>query len=277
MPLNLVFPSSSCSLFHSSPGASDRYMNRDLIPYQSVSSFLTPDSSYFHIEQVPEGQKGQRKKNGAPAIRCVLTAPTMETTVDRRSGNYQPTRWDYDFVQSLKSPYMHHRRALSRLPFSTSFSITVAPLPLPLTPSPCPSPPPAPSPCISPPSRSLPLSLCLLPERESAPWFVQTGLPRLEKTRIRVARFRYEAQGISFIRCKTPRRRSSAPRVADDKPYRVRDERREFVVDGFSHALPSVTIATVRMIQQLSSNTTFCSSKRTVSSLCQFLQRTPSI
>lgn len=106
MSLNLVFPFSSGSLFHLSPGASDRYMNRDLIPYQSVSSFPTPDSSYFHIERLPQDQKGQRKKNGAPAIRCVITAPPLETYVDRRSGNYQPTGWDYDFIQSLKSPYM---------------------------------------------------------------------------------------------------------------------------------------------------------------------------
>ncbi|XXG62969.1 hypothetical protein AAC387_Pa05g1251 [Persea americana] len=106
MSLNLVFPFSSGSLFHLSPGASDRYMNRDLIPYQSVSSFPTPDSSYFHIEHLPQDQKGQRKKNGAPAIRCVITAPPLETCVDRRSGNYQPTGWDYDFIQSLKSPYM---------------------------------------------------------------------------------------------------------------------------------------------------------------------------
>ncbi|XXG69515.1 hypothetical protein AAC387_Pa06g2360 [Persea americana] len=38
-------------------------------------------------------------------ISCSTTTPTYSTTVPRRSGNYKPSIWDYDFVQSLVSDY----------------------------------------------------------------------------------------------------------------------------------------------------------------------------
>nr|WKW91725.1 TPS1 [Cinnamomum burmanni] len=38
-------------------------------------------------------------------ISCSTTTPTYSTTVPRRSGNYKPSIWDYDFVQSLASNY----------------------------------------------------------------------------------------------------------------------------------------------------------------------------
>ncbi|RWR98053.1 Geraniol synthase, chloroplastic [Cinnamomum micranthum f. kanehirae] len=38
-------------------------------------------------------------------ISCSTTTPTYSTTVPRRSGNYKPSIWDYDFVQSLGSGY----------------------------------------------------------------------------------------------------------------------------------------------------------------------------
>ncbi|RWR93521.1 Geraniol synthase, chloroplastic [Cinnamomum micranthum f. kanehirae] len=38
-------------------------------------------------------------------ISCSTTTPTYSTTVPRRSGNYKPSIWDYDFVQSLGTGY----------------------------------------------------------------------------------------------------------------------------------------------------------------------------
>ncbi|XXG69509.1 hypothetical protein AAC387_Pa06g2354 [Persea americana] len=38
-------------------------------------------------------------------ISCSNTTPTYSTTVPRRSRNYKPSIWDYDFVQSLVSDY----------------------------------------------------------------------------------------------------------------------------------------------------------------------------
>ncbi|KAF8409382.1 hypothetical protein HHK36_005457 [Tetracentron sinense] len=39
-------------------------------------------------------------------VRCIKSTQTSQTTVVRRSGNYKPCIWDYDYVQSLRSPYM---------------------------------------------------------------------------------------------------------------------------------------------------------------------------
>lgn len=38
-------------------------------------------------------------------ISCSTTTPTYSTIVPRRSRNYKPSIWDYDFVQSLVSDY----------------------------------------------------------------------------------------------------------------------------------------------------------------------------
>ncbi|XXG69517.1 hypothetical protein AAC387_Pa06g2362 [Persea americana] len=45
------------------------------------------------------------QKRISKQISCSTTTPTYSTTVPRRSGNYKPSIWDYDFVQSLVSDY----------------------------------------------------------------------------------------------------------------------------------------------------------------------------
>ncbi|KAF8409454.1 hypothetical protein HHK36_005530 [Tetracentron sinense] len=39
-------------------------------------------------------------------VRCISSTQTCQTTVVRRSGNYQPCIWDYEYVQSLRSHYV---------------------------------------------------------------------------------------------------------------------------------------------------------------------------
>lgn len=46
------------------------------------------------------------------AVQCAsATYPALDQVVTRRSANYHPTSWNYDFVQSLRSDYnvkVHH-------------------------------------------------------------------------------------------------------------------------------------------------------------------------
>lgn len=89
MSLNLVSPSFPCSPVRLFSRVSDH----------------TPSLSYFKIEHVPLNPKARNKRNAAPPRKCALRASTLETDVARRSANYSPTVWDFDFIQSLTSAY----------------------------------------------------------------------------------------------------------------------------------------------------------------------------
>ncbi|RWR83481.1 Alpha-terpineol synthase, chloroplastic [Cinnamomum micranthum f. kanehirae] len=89
MSLNLVSPSFPCSPVRLFSRVSDH----------------TPSLSYLKIEHVPLNPKARRKRNAEPPRKCALRASTLETDVARRSANYSPTVWDFDFIQSLTSAY----------------------------------------------------------------------------------------------------------------------------------------------------------------------------
>lgn len=41
------------------------------------------------------------------SVQCVVVnSPSHEATTVRRTANYQPPIWDYDYVQSLRSDYV---------------------------------------------------------------------------------------------------------------------------------------------------------------------------
>lgn len=89
MSLNLVSPSFPCSP----------------VPLFSRVSGHTPSLSYLKIENLPLNPKAQSKRNAAPPRKCALRASNLETDVARRSANYSPTVWDFNFIQSLTSAY----------------------------------------------------------------------------------------------------------------------------------------------------------------------------
>ncbi|RWR93218.1 Alpha-terpineol synthase, chloroplastic [Cinnamomum micranthum f. kanehirae] len=84
MSLNLVMPFSPCSLSGLPPRMRNLCTKPDLVPQEL---------------------KAPSKRSVALPMKCVLTARTLETDIPRRSANYQPTVWDYDFIMSLKSDY----------------------------------------------------------------------------------------------------------------------------------------------------------------------------
>ncbi|KAF8409091.1 hypothetical protein HHK36_005164 [Tetracentron sinense] len=65
-------------------------------------------------------------------VRCIASSQTCQTTVVRRSGNYQPCIWDSDYVESLGSHYVGERytRQAEKLrgDVRTLFNNTVEPL-----------------------------------------------------------------------------------------------------------------------------------------------------
>lgn len=100
MSLSLVLPSSPCS-----PKFRKLHMTSNRIPYDSQSSSLTQCSSYFSTEHVTGRLKARSKRNAAPPQKYVIRASTLKKDDARRSANYQPTVLNFDFIQTLTSPF----------------------------------------------------------------------------------------------------------------------------------------------------------------------------
>ncbi|MED6119733.1 hypothetical protein PIB30_014340 [Stylosanthes scabra] len=69
----------------------------------SSSSFIIISNSNKHTKAVEPLISNHRIINGGFQIRCVATTTTV--VAQRKSANYQPNLWSYDFLQSLKHDY----------------------------------------------------------------------------------------------------------------------------------------------------------------------------
>lgn len=72
------------------------------------TTFLAGKSSTYPKMLIPP--PAPRRINVANPIQCISTTkPDNETVVLRRSGNYQPSIWDHEYIQSFTSSYTVRR------------------------------------------------------------------------------------------------------------------------------------------------------------------------